>query len=277
MHHSIKIHDFEIGHNHPLALISGPCIIESEAHTLECAEFLVHLCKKLKIPLIFKASYDKANRSSIHSFRGPGLTKGLKILEKVKHTFNVPVTTDIHETSHAALASEVCDILQIPAFLCRQTDLLLAAAATGKIVNIKKGQFLAPWDMKNVVEKFKEVSHHKIILTERGASFGYNNLVSDPRSLQILSNFGYPVCFDASHSAQLPGGQGSFTGGQREFIPTLAKSAIVCGAHILFLETHPNPSEAKSDSTTVFPFAEVEKLLVQIKQLHELVTAQNHV
>ncbi|MBM3191730.1 MAG: 3-deoxy-8-phosphooctulonate synthase [Chlamydiae bacterium] len=266
-----SIQNIPVGQGQPFVVISGPCIIESEAHTLACAEALVKLSEKLGIPLIFKASYDKANRSSIHSFRGPGLEKGLKILEKVKKTFCLPVTTDIHEPSHAKPVAEVCDLLQIPAFLCRQTDLLLAAAATKKPVNIKKGQFLAPWDMRNVVDKFLAMDNDKIILTDRGTCFGYNNLVSDMRSLIVLQEFGYPVCFDASHSAQLPGGLGDQTGGQRHYIPTLAKAAIAAGAHLLFIESHPNPAEAKSDATTVMPYDSLEKLLTELKKLHSLI------
>lgn len=267
----LKIHDFTLGSQQPFAVISGPCIIEDEAHTLKCAETLVKMCKELGIPLIFKASYDKANRSSIHSFRGPGLDEGLKILEKVKKTFDIPVTTDIHEPSHAKAVAEVCDILQIPAFLCRQTDLLIAAAETKKPVNIKKGQFMAPWDMKNAVDKLISMDNDQIILTDRGTCFGYNNLVSDMRSFIIMQEFGYPVCFDASHSAQLPGGLGTQTGGQRQFIPTLAKAAVAAGAHLLFIESHPNPDQAKSDSTTVMPYDSLKRLLIELKQLHSLI------
>ncbi len=267
----LKIHDFTLGSQQPFAVISGPCIIEDEEHTLKCAEILVKMCKEIGIPLIFKASYDKANRSSINSFRGPGIKEGLKILKKVKKTFNIPVTTDIHEPSHAKAAADVCDILQIPAFLCRQTDLLIAAAATKKPVNIKKGQFMAPWDMKNAVDKLISMDNDQIILTDRGTCFGYNNLVSDMRSFIIMQEFGYPVCFDASHSAQLPGGLGTQTGGQRQFIPTLAKAAVAAGAHLIFIESHPNPDQAKSDSTTVMPYDSLKRLLIELKQLHSLI------
>ena len=269
--HSLSIGSFQVGHQQPLAVISGPCIIESAQHATECAAALVEICTSLGIPLIFKASYDKANRSSIHSFRGPGLDQGLQILADIKKKFNIPVTTDIHEISHAAVAAEVVDILQIPAFLCRQTDLLLAAAQTGKVVNVKKGQFLAPWDMQNVVDKLTTAGCAQIILTDRGTCFGYNNLVSDMRSIPIMARMGFPVCFDASHSAQLPGGLGTLTGGQREFIPTLAKAAIASGAHLLFIESHPNPNLAKSDSTTVYPYDLLKILLKQLKALHELI------
>lgn len=270
-HHTVPLQGFVIGEKQPFAVISGPCIIESESHTLSCAEVLVNICSKLQLPLIFKASYDKANRSAGDSFRGPGLTQGLKILHKVKKTFGIPVTTDIHETSHAAPAAEVCDLLQIPAFLCRQTDLLLAAAHTGRAVNVKKGQFLAPWDMKNVVEKITSTGNHHLILTDRGTCFGYNNLVSDMRAIPIMKEFGYPVCFDVSHSTQLPGGMGKQTGGQRQFIPTLAKAAVASGCHLLFIESHPDPAQAKSDSTTVFPFDALSALLEDLIPLYRLI------
>lgn len=267
---TISLSNFEIGETKPFAVITGPCIIESKEHTLECAKRAVEICKELEIPLIFKASFDKANRSSIHSFRGPGLKKGLSILEAVKEKFDIPVTTDIHEVAQAKEVAKVCDILQIPAFLCRQTDLLIAAAETMRVVNVKKGQFLAPWDMKNVVDKLTSVGNSQIILTDRGTCFGYNNLVSDMRAIPIMKKFGFPVCFDASHSAQLPGGLGSTTDGQREFIPTLSKSAVAAGCNLLFIESHPNPSEAKSDSTTVYPLSELKKLLAILKQLHKI-------
>lgn len=268
---TVSIKNFKIGEKEPFAIISGPCIIESESHTLKCAETLVTICKQLHLPLIFKASYDKANRSAIDSFRGPGLQEGLRILQKVKDTFDIPITTDIHETSHATAAAEVCDILQIPAFLCRQTDLILAAAATKRIINIKKGQFVAPWDMNNPVDKVTSTGNNQIILTDRGTCFGYNNLVSDMRAIPIMKELGYPVCFDASHSAQLPGGLGKATGGQRQFIPTLAKAAIAAGSHILFIESHPDPQNAKSDSTTVFPFDALTKLLKELIPLYNLI------
>ena len=269
--HKIELNGFTIGEKEPLVVISGPCIIESEEHAMGCAKALVDICNELRLPLIFKASYDKANRSSIDSFRGPGIEEGLKILKKIKKKFNIPVTTDIHETSHAPLAAEVVDVLQIPAFLCRQTDLLIAAAQTGAIVNVKKGQFLAPWDMHNVIDKITSCGNKKIILTDRGVSFGYNNLVSDMRSIPIMQSMGYPVCFDASHSAQLPGGLGKATGGQREYIPTLAKAAVAAGSNLIFIESHPNPSEAKSDSTTVYPLDKLQELLAKLKKIHELI------
>lgn len=268
--HAVKVGSFLVGEKQPLAVISGPCVIESEALALETAEALVAMCEELGIPLIYKSSYDKANRSSFNSFRGPGLHEGLKILKKVKETFNIPVTTDIHEMSHIFYAAEVCDILQIPAFLCRQTDLLVAAADSKRVINVKKGQFMAPWDMKNVVEKILEAGNSQIILTDRGTSFGYNNLVSDFRAIPIMKKFGFPVCFDASHSVQLPGGLGSSSGGQREFIPTLAKASIAAGANLLFIESHPRPNEAKSDAASVISFDELKPLLKVLLSLHQL-------
>ena len=234
---TISIGPFLIGPNQPLAVISGPCVIESEEHTLFCASQLQKIFQDFPFSFIFKASYDKANRSSIHSYRGPGLEKGLSILQKVQKELDLPVLTDVHSPEEATVAGSVCDAIQIPAFLCRQSDLLIAAAKSGAAVNVKKGQFLAPWDMKNVVDKLTASGCHRILLTERGFSFGYNNLVSDMRSIPIMQNLGYPVCFDASHSVQLPGGLGNASGGQREFIPTLAKSAIAAGCNALFIET----------------------------------------
>ncbi len=267
----IKIKNFTIGNQEPLTFISGPCVIESEDHTLFCAEKLKKMFSHHRFSFIFKASYDKANRSSIHSFRGLGIDKGLKILEKVQKEFDLPVTTDIHSPEEAKVAADVCDLIQIPAFLCRQTDLIIAAGQTKKPVNVKKGQFLAPWDMKNVVTKLESVGCENILLTERGVSFGYNNLVSDMRSIPIMQELGYPVCFDASHSTQMPGGLGSSSGGDRKFIPTLAKSAVAAGCNALFIESHPNPANAKSDASTVFPFEELEILLDQIEKLYEAI------
>jgi len=267
----IDIGDFSVGKKRPLALISGPCVIESEDRTLFSAQFLKKLCEKLKIPLVFKSSYDKANRSSVDSFRGPGIDQGLSILERVKREFDLPIVTDVHTPKEALAAGQVCDVLQIPAFLCRQTDLLLAAAHTGKVVKVKKGQFMAPWDMKNVVEKIESTGNKKIILTDRGTSFGYNNLVSDMRAIPIMQSFGYPVCFDATHSVQLPGGHGTSSGGQREFVETLSKSAIAAGCDALFLETHPDPSVAMSDKDSQVPFDQLEELLVKLLRIAEAV------
>lgn len=257
----LPIADFAIGEGLPLVLISGPCVIESEELALRSAERLKEICALFQIPLIYKSSYDKANRSSVSSFRGPGIEKGLRILEKVKKTFDVPLITDVHTPEEATIAAEVCDMIQIPAFLCRQTDLLIAAGKTKAAINVKKGQFLAPWDMQNVVEKLLSVGNERILLTDRGSTFGYNNLVTDLRAIPIMQDFGCPVCFDASHSVQIPGGHGTSSGGQREFIPTLAKGAIAAGANALFLETHPDPKEAKSDKDSVYPLAELPSLL----------------
>ncbi len=238
---------------------------------METAEQLKELTTKLNIPFIFKASYDKANRSSIHSFRGPGIEKGLEMLAKVKETFNVPVTSDVHEPVQAIAAAEVLDILQIPAFLCRQTDLLVAAAETGKIVNVKKGQFLAPWDMKNVVTKLRESGNEQILLTERGSTFGYNNLVVDMRSLITMQELGVPVVFDATHSVQIPGGNGTTTGGKREFVPYLSRAAAAVGISSIFMEVHPNPDNAMSDGPNMVNLAELEEVLKPIVEIDALV------
>lgn len=267
----VNVGPFIIGQKQPLTVICGPCVIESEEFTLQCASDLQKIFQNFPFQFIFKASYDKANRSSIHSFRGPGIDQGLKILSKIQSEFGLPVITDVHTVEEAAQAGAICDMIQIPAFLCRQTDLIAAAAQTRAAVNVKKGQFLAPWDMKNVVEKFKEVGQNRLILTDRGTSFGYNNLVSDMRSIPIMQSFGYPVCFDATHSAQLPGGLGTTTGGMREFIPTLAKAAIGAGANALFIEAHPHPASAKSDATTVMPYDALKTLLSQVERLYEAV------
>lgn len=266
----LNVKDFLIGEGQPLALISGPCVIESEEHALKAAHFLKKLCLSLDIPFIYKSSYDKANRSSVNSFRGPGLQEGLRILEKVKREFDVPVFTDIHTPDEAAPVAQVCDVLQIPAFLCRQTDLLIAAGKTGAVINLKKGQFMAPWDMNNAVDKLLSTGNDNILLTDRGTSFGYNNLVSDMRAIPILKGLGFPVCFDASHSVQLPGGQGTYSGGQREFIPTLAKAAVAAGCNCIYMESHPQPALAKSDKDSVMPFEALEPLLKMLKAIHEV-------
>lgn len=268
---TVNLGKITLGGGKELVLIAGPCVIESEDQIFVSAETLKKLSDKLSIPLIFKSSYDKANRSSVDSYRGPGLDQGLLFLEKIKKEFNVPVVTDVHSPKEAIAAAEVCDVLQIPAFLCRQTDLILAAAHTGKVVKVKKGQFLAPWDMQNVVEKIESTGNKQILLTDRGTSFGYNNLVSDMRAIPIMQELGYPVCFDATHSVMLPGGRGTASGGQREFVPTLAKAAIAAGADALFIETHPNPSEAMSDKETQIPLHELESLLTHLKRLFEVV------
>jgi 2-dehydro-3-deoxyphosphooctonate aldolase (KDO 8-P synthase) len=236
MKRSVPVKNFEIGQGQPLAVMTGPCVIESEEHTMRVAEHLKKIFSNRPVNLIFKTSYDKANRSSINTYRGPGLKEGLRILEKVKRELDLPVVTDVHSPEEATAVGEVCDIIQIPAFLCRQTDLVVAAGKTGAVVSVKKGQFLAPWDMKNVVNKILSTGNEKIITVDRGVSFGYNNLVSDFRAIPIMQAFGFPVCFDATHSVQLPGGQGETTGGQREFIPVLAKAAVAVGADCLFIK-----------------------------------------
>jgi 2-dehydro-3-deoxyphosphooctonate aldolase (KDO 8-P synthase) len=253
-----------IGDRCPLALIGGPCVIEGGDFTLKMAEEIAKVCDRLGISFIFKSSFDKANRTSVNSFRGQSLESGLQILQRVKQEVGVPVLTDIHESYQASLVAEVADVLQIPAFLCRQTDLLLAAAATGKVVNVKKGQFLAPWDMKNVVRKLESGGTKRILLTERGTSFGYNTLVVDFRSLPQMRELGYPVVFDATHSVQMPGGQGEKSGGQRQFIPYLARAAAAIGIDALFMEIHENPDIALSDGPNMIPLADLETLLKQV-------------
>ncbi|MBT5472208.1 MAG: 3-deoxy-8-phosphooctulonate synthase, partial [Nitrospina sp.] len=235
-----------IGDQNPLALIGGPCVIESEQNAMAIAEKLKRITSDLGVPFIFKASYDKANRTSIKSYRGPGLKNGLKILQKIKNELDLPILSDVHKEEEVEPAAEVLDILQIPAFLCRQTDLLVKAAKTGKPINVKKGQFLAPWDMKNVVVKLEESGNNNILLTERGATFGYNNLVVDMRSLVLMRDHGYPVIFDATHSLQQPGGQGTTSGGQSQMVPDLARGAVAVGCDALFMEIHPDPSKALS-------------------------------
>jgi len=267
----LEIGPVEIGKEHPLVVISGPCVIESEEHALRCAEMLQEMFSRCGVQLIYKSSYDKGNRSSVDSYRGPGLEEGLRILQKVKERIGLPVFTDIHAPDEAAPAAEVCDVLQIPAFLCRQTDLLLAAGKSGAVINIKKGQFMAPWDMEHAINKVVSTGNKKIILTERGTSFGYNNLVSDMRAIPILQKFGYPVCFDAAHSVQLPGGMGEQSGGQREFIPTLAKAALAAGADLLYIESHPKPDQAKCDKYSVMPYELLEPLLLEARELHALI------
>jgi 2-dehydro-3-deoxyphosphooctonate aldolase (KDO 8-P synthase) len=269
MMRNIKIRNFSIGKETPLTIISGPCVIENEEHALRCADFLTSLFDSKPIQFIFKASYDKANRTSVHSFRGPGIEAGLKIFEKIKKTFEIPVFTDVHSPEEAWEAAEVCDVIQIPAFLSRQTDLLVAAGKTGCVINIKKGQFMAPWDMKHAVEKIASTGNEKMILTDRGTSFGYNNLVSDMRCIPIMQQFGYPVFFDATHSVQLPSGQGNFSGGQREFIPILARSAIAAGCQGIFAESHPNPKMAKSDAACQLSFEELPHLVEDWLRIYE--------
>ena len=264
----IQIADFSIGDGN-LVLIAGPCVIESAAATLEIAQTLKEIAGKLNLPLIFKASYDKANRTSLTSYRGPGLEQGLEILARVKAKVGLPVLSDVHQVADVAPAATVLDVLQIPAFLCRQTDLVVAAARTGKVVNIKKGQFLAPWDMRPVVEKARAAGNDRIILTERGASFGYNNLVVDFRSLPLMRDLGCPVVLDVTHSVQLPGGQGTCSGGQREFIAPLARAAVAVGVDGLFMEVHPDPAKALCDGPNSLPLNQVPALWRELKALHE--------
>ncbi len=260
-----------VGGNNPFVLIAGPCVIESERLVMETAEQLKELTDRLEIPLVFKSSFDKANRTSLGSFRGEGLETGLRILAKVKKEFNLPVITDIHLPEQVAPVAEVVDILQIPAFLCRQTDLLIAAAQTHKAINVKKGQFLAPWDMKNVVDKVSQSGNNKILVTERGTSFGYNNLVVDMTGLVELRKLGYPVVFDGTHSVQKPGGQGSSTGGNREYVKDLSRAAASIGIDALFLETHPHPDQALSDGPNMVKLDELPELLKQVKYIDEYI------
>src|SRR5256712_11494245 len=266
-----SILDFGLDLSRDLFLIAGPCVIESREHVLFMASELKKITAACGVSFIFKASYDKANRTSIKSFRGPGLREGLKILGDVREKTGVPVLSDVHEPSQCETAAEVLDILQIPAFLSRQTDLIVAAARTGKIVNVKKGQFLAPWEMKNVVEKMREAGNPKCILTERGASFGYNNLVVDFRSFPIMQNFGVPVVFDVTHSLQLPGGQGDSSGGQPEYIPHLARAGVAAGIDGLFMEVHNNPAKALSDGPNALHLALLPALLKQLIEIHKCV------
>ncbi len=267
----VKIQGFSIGGGQPFTLISGPCVIEDNDTPYQIARFLRHLTSKLDIPYIFKASYDKANRTSIDSYRGPGLEAGLRVLSRIREDLDVPVLSDIHHLSEIKPAAEVLDIIQIPAFLCRQTDLLVAAGRTGRPVNIKKGQFLAPGDMINCVEKVRSTGNNQVLLTERGATFGYNNLVSDFRSIAIMQETGCPVVFDATHSVQLPGGAGASSAGQRKFAPLLARAAIAAGADAIFLEVHPEPDKALSDGPNAMRLDAVEALLKQLKNIQQAI------
>jgi 2-dehydro-3-deoxyphosphooctonate aldolase (KDO 8-P synthase) len=265
----IKIGEFEIGQGCKPCLIAGPCVIENEILLFEIAGYLKSLTEKEKIPFIFKASFDKANRSSVKSFRGPGFKEGLRILKKVRAKFNVPVISDIHCVTQAEPAGEILDIIQIPAFLCRQTDLLTAAGKTGKTVNVKKGQFLSPWEIKNVIDKVTSTGNEKIMITERGFSFGYNNLVTDFRALPIMRNFGYPVIYDATHSLQQPGGLGTTTGGNSEFVPYMAKAAMAVGCDGIFMEVHPSPEKALSDGPNMVKLNEAENIIKDVFKIYE--------
>jgi 2-dehydro-3-deoxyphosphooctonate aldolase (KDO 8-P synthase) len=271
---TIRVGKLTLGSNRaPLFVIAGPCVIENEKMVMQTAEALAEICDHLGLPLIFKASYDKANRTARDSFRGPGLKRGLAVLAKVKRLFGLPILTDVHEIAHCKPVAEVADVLQIPAFLCRQTDLIQAAARTKRCLNVKKGQFLAPWDMRNVIDKITAVGGRNILLTERGSSFGYNNLVADMRSLAIMREFGWPVVFDATHSVQMPGGGqgGRFTGGDRRMALVLARSAVAAGSDGIFLEAHPNPDRALSDAANQLPLREVKRLLQTLRDIHAVV------
>jgi len=257
----VSIGQVRIGGNNPLALIAGPCVIEGEEPLLMVAERLQDICGRVGIPVVLKSSYDKANRTSLQSFRGPGIERGLEFLRRVREKTGLPVLTDVHEVAQVALAAEVVDALQIPAFLCRQTDLLLAAGHSGRAVNVKKGQFLSPGEVPRVVEKVVSTGNHRLLITERGTSFGYNNLVVDMRALPMMRTIGYPVVFDATHSLQLPGGAGVASGGLREYVPHLARAAVAAGCDAIFMEVHPDPDRAPSDGSTMWPLRELESLL----------------
>jgi len=270
---TVEIRDLSVANDRPFTLLAGPCQLESLEHARMLAGNLAETCADLGIPFVFKASYDKANRSSLSGVRGLGIEKGLEILNAIREEFGCPVVTDVHDVPQVQRAAEVVDILQIPAFLCRQTDLLLAAGETGKALNIKKGQFLAPWDMKNVADKVVSTGNEKIMLCDRGTSFGYNMLVSDFRALPIMAETGFPVVFDATHSVQLPGGLGASTGGQREFVPPLARAAVAVGAAALFMETHEDPDNSPSDGPNMVPLAEMKGVLSRLKAIDELMKA----
>jgi 2-dehydro-3-deoxyphosphooctonate aldolase (KDO 8-P synthase) len=263
----VKVGNIEIGAGRPLAVIAGPCVIESRESALKHASLLKEAADRVGVPYIFKSSYDKANRSSVDSYRGPGLGKGLEILAEVKKKTGVPILTDVHEREQVASVSEVADVLQIPAFLCRQTDFVVAVAQSGKVVNVKKGQFLAPWDIGNIVDKILSANNDQILLTERGVSFGYNNLVSDMRSLVVMRELGYPVVFDATHSLQLPGGLGKASGGERKYIGPLARAGVAVGVDALFMEVHENPDQALSDGPNSLPLGEFEGVLRIVKEI----------
>jgi len=270
-HNAIKINNFNVSNDLPFFLIAGPCSIESKDHAIEHAGKINEICKQLNLNFVYKSSFDKANRSSSLSSRGVGIDQGLKILSDVKKTFGIPLITDVHESYQCKDVANVVDIIQIPAFLCRQTDLLYAAAETNKIINVKKGQFLAPWDMKNVLNKIVDYGNNQVLLTERGTSFGYNTLVSDMRAIPQMSQFGYPIIFDATHSVQQPGGMGTTSGGQREFVPVLARAAISIGVSGLFVEVHENPDDAPSDGPNMLKISELSALLSKLIQLDKLV------
>jgi 2-dehydro-3-deoxyphosphooctonate aldolase (KDO 8-P synthase) len=267
MDHVIPVGKLKLGAGHPLFLIAGPCVIETERHTLMLAERLARIARALRIPYIFKASFDKANRTSLHSYRGPGLERGLQVLARVKREIGVPVLTDVHEAAQVAPAAEVCDVIQIPAFLCRQTDLLLEAGRSRAVVNIKKGQFLSPWDVRHVIEKVESQGNNRILVTERGSTFGYNNLVVDIRGLAIMKDFGFPVILDVTHALQLPGGAGDKSGGQPQFISTLARAGVAAGVDGVFMEVHNRPERALSDGANSLPLRQFETLVGTLRDL----------
>lgn len=271
----VEVGNFKIGAGRPLAVIAGPCVIESQESALRHASLLKEAADRAGVPYIFKSSYDKANRSSASSFRGPGLERGLEILAEVKRKVGVPILTDVHESAQVVAVQQIADVLQIPAFLCRQTDFVVAVANSGKVVNVKKGQFLAPWDIANVVDKILSTGNDRVLLTERGVSFGYNNLVSDMRSLVWMRELGYPVIFDATHSLQLPGGLGHASGGERKYIPALARAAVAVGIDALFMEVHENPDQALSDGPNSLPLKDFEKLIGAVKQIDDMVKGRS--
>jgi 2-dehydro-3-deoxyphosphooctonate aldolase (KDO 8-P synthase) len=270
----VRLCGFDAGPDRPLFLIAGPCVVENEALTVEIAGQLRDLTASLGVPFIFKASYDKANRSSIGSYRGPGIEEGLRILSEVRHQLGIPVLTDVHEDTPLPEVAAVVDVLQTPAFLCRQTNFIVAACSQGRPVNVKKGQFLSPWEMRNVIDKARSTGNDQVMACERGFSFGYNNLVSDMRSLAVMRNFGVPVVFDATHSVQLPGGQGAASGGQREFVPVLARAAVAAGVSGIFMETHPRPEEALSDGPNAWPLHRMRSLLETLVELDRAVKSR---
>ncbi len=269
--HIINVGPYKVGPGQPMLLLAGPCVLEGYEHSLAIGQEVKRICEKLGMPYVFKASFDKANRSSYDSFRGPGLEKGLKQLAAIKKELGVPIVSDIHETYQVEKAAEVLDVLQIPAFLCRQTDLVYAAGKTGKCVNVKKGQFLAPWDMKNVISKLEAAGNHDILLTERGSSFGYNTLVTDMRGLAIMRELGYPVVMDATHSVQIPGGKGTSSGGQSQYVPHMARAAAAVGVDALFLEVHDDPSKALSDGPNMVRLDQLEALLTDVLAIDKIV------
>ena len=270
-YHKIKCSDFEIANNKPFTLIAGPCQLESEDHAIKISTELKKITNELKINFIYKTSFDKANRTSLKGKRGLGLDKSLPIFDKIRKEVGVPVLTDVHTSEQCSILANHVDVLQIPAFLCRQTDLLIAAAQTGKIINVKKGQFLAPWDMVNVIKKIEDSGNKNILITERGASFGYNTLVSDLRALPIMAKYGFPIVFDATHSVQQPGGMGEKSGGQREFVPYLARAAIAVGVSAVFMETHEDPDNAPSDGPNMVPLSEIKSLLKKLTEIDRIV------